>query len=543
MSRTPLFRVLQRALAQARYANQSGLPAEEILALSRAPGISRRRFVASTVAAGAGIALGGCSLGLRGGRGRGDPVIIVGAGIAGLTAAYRLRQAGVPVAVFEAQNRVGGRMLSLRGFFPDGQVCELGGELIDTNHTALRSLCDELGIALDDLSVEGADIATDTWFFGGARRSDIEVIEAFRPVARQIQADVAPLDADITYRSPAGAAALDRISIAEWLDRNNVTGWIRSLIDVGYTTEYGLEIGEQSALNLLLMIDPNPLPFRIFGDSDERFHVRGGNDLVTTQLAGRLEDAIQASTVLEAVSQRADGRFTCTFRRGSGTFEVHGDDVILAVPFTLLRDVSITVPLPRAKRLAIDTLAYGTNAKLMVGFSGRAWRTRYRTNGSVLTDLPFQLAWETSRAQDGSSGILTNFTGGRHGVEIGNGASRDRAADFVRDLERVFPGVAAERAGMRESRMHWPTHPWVRGSYASYAPGQWTTVRGAEGEAVGRLHFAGEHTSLRAQGFMEGGCESGERAAREVLASRGLNDGAAADEMLEARPSPVLISR
>jgi monoamine oxidase len=145
-----------------------------------------------------------------------------------------------------------------------------------------------------------------------------------------------------------------------------------------------------------------------------------------------------------------------------------------------------------------------------------------------VTDLRFQSSWETSRLQAGASGILTNFTGGNHGLELGQGTAGEQAALFVSDLERIFPGAAARRAGMKEARFHWPTYPFTKGSYAGYLPGQWTAFRGAEGESVGRLHFAGEHCSLEAQGFMEGGCETGEAAARAVLADLQLPAAAAA---------------
>lgn len=521
MSRTPLFREVVRALRIARHSLQTGTPPDELVEMQREQrGVSRRRFLGSSAAAAGTLFLGGCAPFLRG-PGRGDePVLIVGAGIAGLTAGYRLRQAGVPVRVMEAQNRIGGRMYTLRDYFPDGQVAELGGELIDSCHTRIRALACELGLELDDLSQEEPGLSNDVWFFDGRRYTDREVVEAFTPVAARITEALATLggDGDVTYRQPNGGERLDRTTVAEWLDGAGVRGWFRELLDVAYTTEYGLETDKQSALNFLLMIDPEPEPFRVFGSSDERFHVRGGNDLIPRALASRLDDAIETGAVLEAVSARGDGGFTATFRRGESSFEVGARHLLLAIPFTLLREVRLDLPLPEVKRRAIRELGYGTNAKLMVGFSERVWRTRHGSNGSVLTNLPFQLTWETSRHQPGRSGILTNFTGGRHGIELGEGTDAHQAALLVRDLERVFPGVAAARNG-KEARFHWPSHPWTRGSYASYLPGQWTGFRGAEREPVGRLFFAGEHCSLEAQGFMEGGCETGEAAAREILAS------------------------
>jgi len=157
----------------------------------------------------------------------------------------------------------------------------------------------------------------------------------------------------------------------------------------------------------------------------------------------------------------------------------------------------------------------------MAGFGERVWRVRHKSNGSLMADLPFQTTWETSRRQQGRSGVLTNFVGGRHGLELGTGTAAEQAAALVRDLETVWPGLAAARAGQKEVRFHWPSHPWTRGSYASYRVGQWTAFAGAEGEAVGRLFFAGEHCSLAAQGFMEGGCETGEAAAAAVLEALG----------------------
>jgi monoamine oxidase len=541
MSRTPLFRLLQRSYRVASFSITSAQPVDEVLdqrdtgvAAGRdARGMSRRQFVTGTAAVAAVAALDACAprrattvSPQRGGDG--EPVLIIGAGIAGLTAGYRLRQAGIPVRIIEAQNRVGGRMYSLRNFFADGQVCELGGELIDTNHERIQALAAELGITLNDLSTDDATLRHDTFYFDGAPRSEREVVEAFVPLARGITAAIQPLgsDPDVGYRDAVPpAVALDRMSIAQWLDTAGVSGWFRRLLDVAYTTEYGVAPDRQSALNFLLMIDPDPDPFRIFGESDERFHVQGGNDLIVRALGERLSDVIETNTVLESIDRRADGSYSCSLRRGSSSTMATAGQVVVAVPFTLLRDVRIGAELPAVKRRAIAELGYGTNAKLMVGFSSRVWRERHRANGSVLTNLPFQLTWETSRLQPGAAGILTNFTGGAHGVEIGQGSAADQAARLVTDLERVFPGVAAARAGMKEVRFHWPSFPWTRGSYASYLTGQWTAFGGAEGEAVDGLHFAGEHCSRYAQGFMEGGCETGERAAREVAEARGKRIG------------------
>ena len=142
----------------------------------------------------------------------------------------------------------------------------------------------------------------------------------------------------------------------------------------------------------------------------------------------------------------------------------------------------------------------------MVGFSERIWRTTGGSNGSVLTDLPFQLTWESTRLQPGKAGILVGFTGGKRGLEMASGTAEQQSETFAAALERVFPGAAERRIG--EARFHWPSFPWVKGSYACYLPGQWTRSPAPKGERVGNLHFAGEHTSDDFQGFMEGGARA-----------------------------------
>jgi len=526
MGRTPLFRLLQRAAAIARASRHVRMPLDEFHDMVRSHHVDqghidkRRRLLLQ--GAGASALLAGCQSLPSPIRGSQDnPVVVVGAGIAGLTAAWRLRQQGIAVHVFEAQDRVGGRMLSLRNHFPDGQVIELGGELIDTDHVRIRALAAELGLPLDDL-LEG-DSAIDTWYFDGRAISEHEIVQAFVPVASAIERDLAAAgDGDYDYKDQNPVfRALDALTISLWLDRDGVAGWLRKLLDVAYTTEMGLEIDQQSALNLLTFIGTGDKDaFRIFGVSDERSHVRGGNDLIPNTLATKMSGALETGQVLEAVRADADG-YTLSFRHGTASRQVRAKQVILAMPFTLLRQIRIDVDLPERKRHAIDNLAYGTNAKLMIGYDRRVWR-EHQANGASMSDLAYQTSWDTTRKQPGNGGVLTNFTGGRHGVELGQGSPKQQADAATGDLDRVFPGLAAARTGAREARFHWPSHRWTLGSYACFGPGDWSGIRGVMGESVGGLHFAGEHCALETQGFMEGGCESGELAAKAVLAQRGI---------------------
>jgi monoamine oxidase len=522
MARTGLFHGVERALRLARAAERGSASTATVLEhyALRAERRSRRAFLKGMLAAGA--AAGGCGRAATPSQAAAE-ICVVGAGIAGLTCAYRLKNAGLRVRLFEAQERVGGRMFTLRDHFPERHVVELGGEMIDSGHTNLRGLAGELGLALDDLSPSSAELAQTLWYFAGSVRSEAEVVDAFRPVAHAIERDLATIgEGSISFRTPLGAEALDRESLAAWFDRHGVRDWIRALLDVAYTTEMGLESAEQSALNLLTFIATEPDPFRVFGESDERYHVRGGSDAITRALATRLGAAVETGCVLESVHQRAGGDFTLSFRRDNASRALPASHVVLALPLTTLRRVKLDVELPEVQRDAVRELAYGTNAKLLIGFARRQWREATRSDGSTFSDLAYQTTWEATRAQPGESGVLVNFTGGRQGQQLGTGSAADRARSAVEDLERLFPGISALRTGMTEARFHWPSHPWALGSYMCPRPGDWTRFGGAFDKPAGRLRFAGEHTSSEAQGFMEGGCESGERVAAELLRELGV---------------------
>jgi monoamine oxidase len=520
MARTALADLLRRAARLTEQARVSGQPLDEALARERERRVdrARRHFLRQGAGVSAGLLLAACAPMPRRSGDRADEVAVVGAGIAGLSCAHRLRQAGIGVRLYEAQERVGGRIWSLRGHFADGQVCELGGELVDSGHARMRALAAEFGLEFDDLAEDPTAAWGDVWFCGGRRYGEAEILREFAPLAAAIRRDAERLpEAEITYAAPGGAEALDRMSMTQWLDRNGASGWLRTLIEVAFTTEMGLDCEQQSALNFLTFIDPGTERFRVFGDSDERFHLRGGNDRLVQALGAKLDDAIVAGAALEALRRSADGAYTLSFKRGAGAFEVRARRVVLALPFTTLRRVRLDLELPAAKRRAIDELGYGSNAKLMIGFDERVWRTRHSSGGSSYSDLPLQTTWETSRRQPGAAGLLTNFTGGRHGVEIGRGTPKQQADLAAGQLEAIFPGIAAARGGAREARFHWPSFPWTLGSYACFLPGQWTGLRGAIGERVGELHFAGEHCAFDNQGFMEGGVESGEAAAQAIL--------------------------
>ena len=525
MARSPIFQQVRRALRVASWLERTKAGTAEALDRMETARWDRRRFLGTTLTAAAGVTL--CPVGRAVAKGPQAPrVVIVGAGTAGLVCAYRLRQKGIAARVIEASTRAGGRMFSLRNFFPDNQLTELGGEYIDSNHLTMQGLVKELGLTLNDLAGENPGEGHAYFFEGRLLPVDSGFIDLFRPVAKAIAADLEKIkvsgddESEISYDTPE-AGEIDRLGISEWFEKRGVTGLVTKILRAAYVGEYGLEIDQQSALNLLMtMGDAMPMDdVRIFGDSDERFHIAEGNDSVPAGLAKRLERPVEFGTRLESLAPDGDG-FRLALRRDNTTSDEKADVVVLALPFTLLRRVDMRLKLPEGKRKAIRELGYGTNAKLIAGFSRRVWEEAH-TTGYTFTDLEFQCCWETSRGQPGSHAILTNFAGGKLGLHLNDGDVQERAASFVGQVEKIYPG-AADAFTKKAIRQHWPSAPFALGSYTCFKPGQYTALADSIAAPVGNLFFAGEHTSENFNGYMEGAAESGERAAKEVLARVGV---------------------
>ncbi|MGI9174132.1 MAG: flavin monoamine oxidase family protein [Rhodothermales bacterium] len=516
--RTPLFSAVRRALHAARHAtNPAAPPADEGAEMRRAQvrSFSRRHFLKVAGAASLAVGASGCSLLNLGqpGSGRDEArVAIVGGGIAGLNAAYTFKKAGLKATVYEASRRTGGRIVTAHGALAPGLYTERGGEFIDSDHEDMLALASEFGLELVDLHGPSQAGLTEGYFFNGRHYTEAEVIEAFRPLAPQIEAD---LQAMGDSEDPAILAVYD-VPLSEYLERIGASGFIRELLEVAYVTEYGLDAAETSAINLIWLIGTDTSEgFEVFGESDERFKVKGGNQQIVDELARRLEGQIRAEHALEALRHHGDG-FRLTFQEPSGTTrDVHADFVVLALPFTKLREVALDLDLPDLKRKAINELGYGTNAKLHVGTTHRPWR-EMGFNGTVYSDAGYQNAWDSSQGLGTTAGAITFFLGGTPGLQVGRGSAEYQADRLMPGLEKAFPGVGAVRNG-NVLRSHWPTNPFTLGSYACYKPGQVAAFSGVEGEPVGHLFFAGEHTSVDFQGYMNGGAETGRLAAEGIL--------------------------
>lgn len=474
----------------------------------------------------AGVVATGCrsAAGARAARTSGR-VVVVGAGVAGLSCAYRLHQRGVACTVYEASDRVGGRTKTLRGYFADGQIVEQGGEAIDTDHRAVRRLAAELGLRLDDTFAETpSGLRSNRFEFAGRRYPYHLASRDFAAVYPALQRDLRAF-----RTSPRAARELDEMSVADWLD-SRVPGGRDSelgrLIGEAYCAEDGVPITAGSALAMITQLGESPRrPLALYGGSDERFKLHGGVDQIAHRLAGRLPaGTIALSTPLTGLRRDADGSYTCSFARtGGGGLEVRADRVVLTLPFTTLREVDYRrAGFSRAKDAAIQHLGMATNAKLTLQFARRTWRLD-GYDGYIETDRIPGDTWDTTVNQPGREGILVVYTGGRRGAtypttRAHGPAPAAVARETVGRLATIYPHLERDFTG-RAHLDAWVHNPWSHGSYAAFLVGQYTRFPGhVRAGREGRVHFAGEHTDTAQQGYIDGAVRSGERVVHELLA-------------------------
>jgi monoamine oxidase len=450
-------------------------------------------------------------------------IVVVGGGLAGLTCAHRLRQAGYRAQLHEASDRLGGRCWTRRGDFADGQVAEHGGELIDQGHTHIRQLAQELGLRLDNLLQAEPNGSEPFYFFDGAPYGYDEATDDLKAIWQKLHSDVSAASYPTQFdHFTARGRELDEMSIVDWIEES-VPGGIGSrlgqLLDVAYTIEYGAESSDQSALNLLYLLGYiGQGNLRIFGPSNEKYHVRGGNDQITERLGKALAGQITLGSALVAIRRRSDGSYSLSFEQGGAARDVVADKVVLALPFSILRSSVNTAKagFSALKRTAIAELGMGTNSKLHLQFTERHWET-LGSNGETFSDRGYQNTWEVSRGQPGSSGILVDYTGGNVGASFGSGTPLERAQQFLEQIEPVLPGLSTRWNGLATVDF-WLDNPFAKGSYSYWKVAQYTKFGGIEGRKEGEVHFAGEHTSVDFQGYLNGGVETGERVAGEILA-------------------------
>jgi len=546
MARSPLLRRFQALFEDFDEAERSRRSLQAVQEERRQMRLTRRDFLKVTGITVGAAALGGpvAALASTGSpSGTQSRIGIIGGGISGLNAALTLQDAGITSTVYEASSRVGGRMHSDTTSWLNGQTSEHCGELIDSKHKTILGLASRFKLPTNDLLAAEPIHSTDTDFFFGSYYTQAQANVDFGPVWNAVKKDLNSAPFPTLYNSFTQAGFdLDHLSLFDWIETRVPGGHssnMGQLLDVAYNIEYGNITKEQSSLNMVYLLGFQPVPgnFRIFGASDGRYHIAGGNELLPKAIAAALAPGtVQPNTALTGIVRNADNTFTLSLKSGGATTTKVFDRVIVTIPFSVLRTILGSDAAYRAagfdslKQTAITHLGYGKNAKLQLQFNSRYWNLSGPWgigNGSSFSDTGYQNTWDGTRAQDGATGILVDYTGG--GVPLASFAGDPNdpkvvakfANTFLAQIETVFPGIAQQWNG--RATLDVPlTNPFLLGSYSYWKVGQYTQFSGYEGArqpnpTTGKCHFAGEHCSTNFQGFMEGGAEQGARAANEIL--------------------------
>jgi len=515
-------------------ARERGVPPEEVLGERRETrrgareSLTRRELIAGGAAIGAGALLASSpTVSLARALTRSAPrIAVVGAGLAGLRCAHMLwtGRPGDPIAstVYDANpDRPGGRCWTLRGYFADGLSTEHGGAFVNGNQTAIRRLASELG--LQEEFVDGGDLSTgqEVYLIDGASYTYDEASVDWETVGysvfRRARGELG---------SAAGRARLDSMSVPEWLESTAIGTSSRfgKLMLANAVTENGGDPADMSALDLIEITGPRRDVLNLPGD-DERWHIVGGNDQIVTGMIRQLpHGSLRLGHELLALIAQPDGSTKLVMARAGRTVEARADIVVLALPFSTLRDVDLSRSgLSAAKRAVIGTMGMGSNAKIHVELSRKSWPALGYSGATYSNWDGFCCAWDDSvpLGADGAPALFVGFPGGHVGASGLTGAPHGPAPDadvkwLLGQIDLLFPGTSALFTG-RAYEDHWSADPWSLGAYSYMRVGQAATFGAIAGAPEGRVLFAGEHTSLLNQGFLDGAVQTGERAARQVL--------------------------
>lgn len=486
--------------------------------------VTRRQMLQATLAVGAGLLLSGPAMGMarrlpRPAMGA-KRVVVVGAGFAGLAAAYELKSVGYDVTVIEARDRVGGRVFSFNADFKNefvpGRNVEGGAELIGSNHPVWVSYAERF--KLDFLPIEEGEnlkypIVLDGTLLDYEAAS--KLWEDMEAALKQLDPLAEPIIADAPWTSPK-AAELDARSVQSWIDALDVEPRIKRACWINQNADNGVDPSRASLLGMLACIKGHGLD-KYWTDT-EVYRCKGGNSKLARALANAIgEDRIVLGLPVTRIESKGQNVvITCKDGR---TLEC--DDVVYTAPPPVWAKTEFSPALPPQLKPQM-----GVNLKYLAQLKGRFWQAD-KLSADALSDGPVNMTWEGTDGQEGDGpACMVAFSGGASAERCMSWSKEARDEEYARILRVMYPKWSDNF--VRSRFMDWPKDPWVQAAYSFPAPGQVTTQGPimAKGHLeIGgkpRMHFAGEHTCYQFVGYMEGGLNSGASVAKKLAVRDGV---------------------
>ena len=427
-------------------------------------------------------------------------IAIAGTGLAGLAAAYELARAGAAVTLLDARPYAGGRVRTIRAFAAQ-QVGELGGEFIDGDQREIIDLCRRFDLPLVRILRSGFThrFRDSGGTYHVSRTAPWEALhDCLSPLLRR-------------YKLAGGDSASDvvrelaTISLSDWMRQSNASADVHAMANA-LRAFFLADPHDISVLPVIEQIVKGGAPSQA-----EFFRIQGGNDRLVDALLGAVGGRLLLGHSLRAVANALD-RVVITVTDPSGlTQQIEADYVVMTLPASTLRDIDIQPPLPDDQRRAIERLAYGCATKVLLQSSRKVFDDRHAR--AFATDGCVGAFWDASEGQGDAASIVSFLAGGSASACL-----RDKAAAGGHAVLSELCWLGVDRSPVVTVHIgDWTADPWARGGYAFIDPGFDPAWRSQLARRAGRIVFAGEHTSERWQGYMNGAVESGQRAARELI--------------------------